>query len=102
MGIWFEFACRDCGYRARVSGGEDMGMIAVTRTMTCLACRELVDVVVGREGRVGPTGDPDFDAALGRCGRCEGTDLAPWAEGDPCPKCGGTMERDPDSFVLWD
>lgn len=47
MGETFEFKCPYCGYRAEVSGGEDCDMIAVTETMICENCRELVDVEVG-------------------------------------------------------
>jgi hypothetical protein len=47
-----------------VSGGRDVGMVAVVRTMTCNDCKEVVDVLIGRYGESGPIGDPDYDADL--------------------------------------
>jgi hypothetical protein len=42
-------------------------MVAVVQTMVCDSCSELVDVLIGRSGEEGPTGDPDYDKKLGVC-----------------------------------
>jgi hypothetical protein len=64
MGTAYNFTCTECGYSAMVSGGRDVGMVAVVRTMTCNDCKEVVDVLIGRYGESGPIGDPDYDADL--------------------------------------
>jgi len=47
LGQLFEFSCKECGYQAEVSGGEDAGWLIFTQTMTCLDFKHLADVVVG-------------------------------------------------------
>lgn len=102
MGSKFAFECPDCGYSAVVSGGRDFGMMAVVQTMVCQDCKHLVDVLIGRFGEEGPTGDPDYDAQLGRCPDCEGQDVHLWQSEHPCPKCGVGMTRNSDFHMLWD
>ena len=76
-------------------------MVAMVQTMTCRRCSKLVDVLIGRYGIEGPTGDALYDRDLGVCPRCRGTDVVPWKEPRPCPKCGAPMiEGKP--TVLWD
>lgn len=95
--------CEHCGYEAQVSGGPDAGMVAVTETMTCHGCRELVDVVIGAYGKEGPTGNPDFDQDLNICAECGSADLTLWEASKPCPKCGRSMgEMDDGLTTLWD
>ena len=101
MGIWFEFTCEKCGYCVEVSGGKDFGMVAVVETMICRSCRELVDVIIGRYGKEGPTGDKDYDKNLGICPKCGGKELTVWKEQRPCPKCGGRMIKCRPT-ALWD
>ena len=101
MGSRFEFTCDKCGYRVQVVGGKDCGMVAVVETMVCRSCRELVDVLVGRYGKEGPTGDPDYDAELGLCPKCRGREVSAWGEPRRCPKCGGRMIRGR-LVALWD
>ncbi len=67
MGTAYNFTCTKCGYSAKASGGRAVGMVAVVRTMTCNDCKEVVDVLIGRYGENGPTGDPDYDADLNIC-----------------------------------
>ena len=88
-------------YRAEVSGGKDYGMVAVVQTMVCNSCSELVDVLIGRAGTEGPTGDPDYDKDLGVCPQCRGKDLVVWDKSMPCPKCEGRMTKG-QSTSLWD
>ena len=102
MGIKFEYSCQKCGYTAEVSGGRDVGMAAVIRTMMCDHCKELVEVLIGQCGKDGPTGDPDFDKDLNLCPECSSNTVRPWPRHRPCPKCGGRMTKDRNSFVMWD
>ena len=75
-------------------------MQAVLRTMVCKDCLELVDVLIGRSGIDGPTGDAEYDQRLNRCPTCNGTNLRRWVA-RRCPKCRGTI--DPGEFAgLWD
>jgi len=103
MGTSYDFKCKACGYKTHVCGGQSVGFVAVVHTMTCKDCRELVDVLTGREMQVGPTGDPDYDEQLGRCPECDGRDVAKWTAPGPCPKCGETMDQDEGGCVaMWD
>jgi Zn finger protein HypA/HybF involved in hydrogenase expression len=100
MGQRFEFSCEGCGYRAEVSGGGDAGYLVVTKTMTCLACKQVMDVVVG-ESHPGPLGS-DIDI-FGLCPRCRGRKVTAWEKDRPCPKCGGKMAKMKTGRVLfWD
>jgi hypothetical protein len=101
MGTWHEFRCEGCNYHTTVSGKRDVGMVAVTNTVICRECSEVVDVLVGAYGKDGPTGDPGMDRDLHRCPNCHGRDTDPWPKKRPCPKCGKRME-DTGDFTLWD
>ena len=101
MGTCYRYSCENCGYEAQVSGGRDIGMQAVVRTMFCRGCRELVDVLIGKFGMDGPTGDADSDRDLGMCPECRGADVVVWVDGNPCPRCKGRMVRGED-FIMWD
>ena len=70
MGSLIRFTCEICDYSVEVSGGIDYGMIAVVQTVTCHDCEHLVDVLIGREGQEGPTGDPEYDKDLQTCPLC--------------------------------
>ena len=102
MGQKFYYSCGNCGYTAEVSGGRDVGMLAVVRTMVCADCEELVDVLIGHHGGDGPLGDPEFDRDLNQCPLCQGSSVTPWARNLPCPNCGEKMKRDEDPSILWD
>lgn len=101
MGAHFEFKCGHCGYSVEVSGGRAVGMFAVVRTSICFDCHELVDVLIGHSGQDGPTGIPELDRDLGRCPRCNGTNVTPWGKSHPCPRCGARMRKG-GMTVLWD
>ena len=102
MGAHYLFQCSECKYNATVSGGRDVGMLAVTKTMICQSCNEVVDVMIGQFGQDGPTGDPEFDKELGICPGCEGADLRSWSRRHPCPKCNGRMIREKEPRIMWD
>jgi hypothetical protein len=101
MGSWTEFICDNCDYSTEVSGGKAKGFEAVVETMTCHSCRQLVDVLIGRCGQEGPSGDPAYDKNLGRCPKCHGNDLSVWTMPGKCPKCDEQM-REGDLRALWD
>ena len=101
LGSAFSFECPSCGYTAEVSGGRDLGMFVVVRTCTCGDCHRLVDVIIGYVGQDGGIGVPKYDRALDRCPECDGTNLVPWSEAWPCPRCGSSMIQG-DTLILWD
>lgn len=102
MGSLSRFRCPECGYAATVSGGRDCGMVAVVRTMVCDDCRALADVLIGREGKDGPTGDAEYDRRLNICPRCHGTRVRPWKATLTCPRCDTRMISDRNFTLLWD
>lgn len=103
MGAYFDFTCAGCGYTARVSGGRDVGMLAVIRTMTCDSCKTLVDVLIGQCGKEVPTGDPEYDKDLNLCPECRSRNVRPWPPRKrPCPKCGVKMAPNLETKLLWD
>ena len=102
MGTWTKFECESCGYTAEVSGGKDCGMVAVVQTMTCVQCKVLVDVLVGRCGEVGRTGDLEYDKDLDMCPNCRCVDLSDWnATTRPCPICNQRMNKG-QIVAMWD
>ena len=102
MGTAYNFTCTKCGYSAKASGGRDVGMVAVVRTMTCKDCEEVVDVLIGRYGENGPTGDPEYDANLDICPECRGRNVRSWSRRHPCPQCDGEMKKEPSMSIQWD
>jgi hypothetical protein len=103
MGTKFEFRCKECGYSATVSGGLDSGMVATVRTMACADCKEIVDVLVGKYGEEGPTGDPAYDRDLNVCPNCQRRQVRPWSVSRSCPRCGSSMTLRHDApKLLWD
>jgi hypothetical protein len=101
MGELYRFNCTVCGFKAIVSGGKNAGLTAVTQTMICRTCYALVDVVI-RSIRIGREEiDRKAEEAIGFCPRCNGTQLLPWAEQQPCPKCGEKMKKGK-LYAMWD
>jgi predicted RNA-binding Zn-ribbon protein involved in translation (DUF1610 family) len=97
MGEWQSFECGSCGYRARVSGGKDAGMVGVTTTIACNVCRELFDVVVLR------VDIPGSGRREPRCPASKAHPVAVWNHPGPCPRCGEALVLDPYGGVtLWD
>ena len=101
MGTKYLFKCNSCEYTANISGGKDFGFVAVVQTMTCENCNKLVDVLVGRYGKVGKTEDAEFNKALGICPKCGDSDVVKWDKRKSCPKCEGKMIKGEET-MLWD
>jgi len=103
MGTKYLFRCSECGYQAIVSDGEDRGFFSVVRTMECLDCRELVDVLIGAYGEKGKkTGNSDLDKLYEICPKCKCSRVSIWDKSKPCPKCREKMRQDPDFGCDWD
>jgi hypothetical protein len=47
VGSKYVYTCKRCEYSAMVSGGWDVGFIAIQATMRCEDCSELFDVGIG-------------------------------------------------------
>jgi predicted RNA-binding Zn-ribbon protein involved in translation (DUF1610 family) len=100
MGMKCDVVCPACGYRAHVSGGPDGGFVGMTQTISCNDCRELCDVSVGTvskyERKVTSKKKP-------RCPVSAKHVWQEWTHPGPCPKCGTTMNHDPNGNVtMWD
>jgi uncharacterized paraquat-inducible protein A len=102
MGTWSKFDCKKCGYTVNVSGGKDFGMVAVVQTMICNDCKELVDVLIGRCGETGKSGDIEYDKDLDVCPECRGTNLSTWsASTRSCPRCRQKLNKG-QVVAMWD
>ena len=106
MGQIKTFHCKKCGLDADVSGGDDRGFHIATRTMFCMQCKVLYDVLMGNtEDWTNPVTEADRVSPedIGKCPKCRSIELTPWKSGEPCPRCGGAVEED-DSVpgALWD
>ena len=102
MGANYKFTCPNCGESLFTSDGLDYGFVAVIQPMICDDCKELVEVLVGRRGEIGPTGDPEYDKKLNLCPSCGGAKLRPWPSNHPCLQCGTKMDKSDDPELLWD
>ena len=104
MGKAYNYKCDNCGYSAIVSGGRDFGFVAVVKTMICEDCKNLVDVLIGRHGKDGATGDIEYDRKLNICPICAGKNLKAWPTNHTCPRCSANMirSRNGSDVILWD
>jgi hypothetical protein len=104
MGCTYQFRCEDCGLAAEVSGGADRGFYSETRTVWCANCSLLDDVEVARDTSDShyPTGSQKFEEVTPICHHCKGSAVTIWQNGQPCPKCGGSMTRSKGIVEFWD
>ena len=100
MGATYQFRCGSCAYEARVSGGDDAGMIVSTTTILCEDCEELYDVVTARRAR-GPEEEPDPGSIEPRCPKSKRHSFRLWEQPGPCPRCGNKMTMG-EEMALWD
>ena len=97
MGFAYSYKCTnsECGYEATISGGKDCGVCGEVESMTCLDCKELMDVLIAPAPKLKPI-EP-------RCDECKGQNLKKFYSGRTrCPKCGSRLKKDPNSDILWD
>ena len=98
MGSHYQFKCGTCGFEIEMSGGFDFGMVAATQTISCRDCGTLMDVHAGEA----PTTSPkDVVSMTLHCSKSREHEVAHWNHPGPCPKCGMTMARGPQT-MLWD
>jgi DNA-directed RNA polymerase subunit RPC12/RpoP len=112
MGKTSTYKCTKCNYSVSTSTGPDLGMIAVVEAHTCGKCNNIVDVTVGKFGKVYSKEElamhpernkPGFyDYKCPKCG--DGSELVKWDNKKrPCPQCNGKLNIDLDGkSVLWD
>ena len=104
MGRRFRFECRSCGYWVEVSGGNDRGFFATTRTVSCESCLQLYDVDTTDKlpsTRPSLAMQPDRDSSDLHCPKSAGHHVKPWQHPGPCPMCGAELLRGK-MTVLWD
>jgi DNA-directed RNA polymerase subunit RPC12/RpoP len=87
-----EHVCQNCDYKAMVAGGDSALFAGPITTISCLACKELMDV---------PYGTFDGKKLKIRCDRSPTHKWVRWETGGPCPKCGGKMNQG-ENFILAD
>ena len=89
-----QYECALCDRRAVVVGGPGHDLHNRTTTVGCCECGQLDDVVVAR--RIdGSAFSPDHDMAddlMPKCRACGADAVMVWTAGDPCPRCGGSLE----------
>jgi len=100
MGTRFIFKCPSCEYKAKVSGGNDIGMLCATSTILCETCKTLDDVVTTNEPWLAM--EPEWTPKHYNCRKSEKHPCRLWTYTDSCPKCNTEMERDETEFVSWD
>ena len=94
MGLASNYICKDCGYEATVSGGDDAGMMGATTTVSCTECKELYDVLIWSVEA------PEEESEL-QCPEGLVHPVSRWTAPGPCPRCGREMVQG-DLQVLWD
>jgi predicted nucleic acid-binding Zn ribbon protein len=63
--------------------------------MTCLDCKELMDVLIAPAPKLKPI-EP-------RCDECKGQNLKKFYPGRTrCPKCGSRLKKDLNVIIMWD
>jgi hypothetical protein len=97
MGMFHNFLCSHCGYKAQVNGGLDSLDYLTFETMFCADCSKLVDALVEfrprwlRRQRNKKGGYETKKRCVVFCPNCNGIHLLPWEKHYPCPKCSGEI-----------
>ena len=100
MGVFHNFACATCGYKAQVTGGVDSLDYLTFKTMVCADCYRLVAAMVEirpqwfRRQKNGKGGNKTKKNCAVFCPNCNGIRLIPWEKPYPCPQCSGRMAKD--------
>jgi hypothetical protein len=101
MGFRQSYRCEQCGLEAVVSAGKDCGFYTETETRYCPLCGKLDDVGVSLwckdslpgllpPGRIAELLEAEM--SFGLCPTCKSPGGKPWRAGEPCPRCGGTVQ----------
>ncbi len=99
MGMSIDFHCPACGLKGHVSGGEDVGMLAVTTTIYCVTCETLQDAAVAEDVLAEP-----HVRTEPRCEKRKRHRIKLWNRDEPCPRCGqGLLQEAENGMVtMWD
>ncbi|MEO2004981.1 MAG: hypothetical protein ABGY41_12890 [Candidatus Poribacteria bacterium] len=101
MGSPTIYTCKKCEYTATVSGGWDVGFIAIIATMHCQDCDELFDVSIGFTPGASAQQVEEARKETWECPQCKTGGLERWYDGYPCPRCEGEMDKQ-ESGLMWD
>ncbi len=93
MGNRYSFKCQKCNYTADVCGDSSAGMLVVLKTIHCLDCKKLYDVVV--------LDTRTMEEKAPRCPKSKKHRFQTWKYPDVCPQCGNEMENE-GMTMLWD
>jgi hypothetical protein len=102
VGSKYVYTCKRCEYSAMVSGGWDVGFIAIQATMRCEDCSELFDVGIGFTPGASAEQVEQARPEMWECPGCKDGHIEAWYDGYPCPKCGGEMDKSEEGGILWD
>ena len=89
MGTWYLFECPTCDFFAQVSGGDDVGMMSRTTTITCKDCEDLYDVTTSKE----PWNVNSSTQQALICSENGHHRVERWVYPGPCPKCKTQLVR---------
>lgn len=95
MGSLYEFSCPECGYKAEVSGSDDLGMACAVTTVLCEDCKALYNATTSKE----PWDKKSYHDPV--CPKRKSHRIRRWKYPDVCPKCGEQMQRG-EVTVNWD
>lgn len=103
MGQTVQLGCTECGYRVRVSGGFDRGMLAYTATVSCKRCSQLGDIRISELLHEELINNPrEVLPEDLRCLHCKSKRITRWTIANGCPKCKHPMEDDGCLTCYWD
>lgn len=103
MGRRATYLCKQCGLSAAVSGGADRGMRAFSQTIWCDHCKKLQDAATRLcDSDIYDGPESVWREIAVRCGICRSEAVQKWGRGQPCPACGGALDVDASSHVMWD
>jgi Zn finger protein HypA/HybF involved in hydrogenase expression len=105
MGKKFHVECIECDYDTWTSCEMDFGSEAIVAPYICQNCHELVDVWIGRFGKIiEKSQNLSAQNLLYKCPECHSANVKPWnCKLKPCPRCGSPMEKvsGPGNMIEW-
>lgn len=97
----YRFDCRECGHSEETYAEVDLLMSGAVKPVLCHAC-EAVTVLFHEYTGEGWRPFMPADQHPQRCPECDSEDIDDWGPPHPCPRCGTSMERDPDFLIKAD